>query len=298
MRKSSSHLDREKILEYNLNKEIIFELEKALSIEKENAIRNLKKYEEMREQYQKLCEQKVPEIDEIRKNLFEILKEEDKSLGNQIIPEEIKEKLEELTRKTHEIELEREKNAMLENYLMQTKKILRKKIISFENNIEQITHSYHQLVSQRSVLKVDNQALEKQILRKNERISQLEKLLFEAKEQQNIQKSKYDALKAMAYQNELGNSIYVGAFDMNSPEIHKKFKGIIEKRSLEEEKLDTIEESLRNSENKGTPNTSKKIVKHIRGGQGKNFYLFVFFSFFFFWEKNREIKLEFKSIYQ
>lgn len=270
MRRSSSHLDREKILEYNLNKEIILELEKALAIEKDNAVRNLKKYEEMREQYQKLCEEKVPQIDDIRRNLFEILKEEDKNLGKQIIPEEIKEKLEELTRKTHEIELEREKNVMLENYLMQTKKILRKKIISFENNIEQITHSYHQLVSQRSVLKVDNQALEKQILRKNERITQLEKLLSEAKEQQSVQKLKYDTLKAMVCQNELGNSMYAGAFDMSSPSISKKFKGITEKRSLDEEKLDTIEESLRNSENKGTSNTSKKIVKHIRGGQGKN----------------------------
>lgn len=281
LRRTSS--PSEKFAEYNLNKELVNELEKALNSEKENAMRNLQKYEEIKEKYQKLCDEKVPDIENVRKNLMEFIQEEGKKNGSMLLPEDIKEKLDELVRKNHEVDLEREKNAMLEDYLIQIKKALRKKIITFETNIEQITNSYHQLLSQRSVLKVDNHALEKQILRKNERISQLEKLLFEAKEQQNIQKSKYDSLKAMVSQNEVGKFMYVaGLGEISSPNLKKynsehRYEGNLLLKNQEEEEKEaafgTIIEEYNRSETKNMPNTPntntmKKIVKHIRGGQG------------------------------
>ena len=244
---------------------IIAELEKGLALERENALKNYKKYEKMKNSYETLSAEKIPDIENVKQTLLEIMREQGQKDDEIKLSEELKSKIEEITKKSNELASERDKNAMLENYLIQTKKILRKKINCFENNIEQITNSYHQLVSQRSVLKVDNQALEKQILRKNERILQLEKLLFEAKEKQNIQKSKYEALKAMVNQNEVGNYLFA---DINSP-ISKKPYPL---QYFEEEKtsLTPISEDIIKSDSRGTPNanTNKKIVKHIRGGQG------------------------------
>jgi len=269
-----SHLEREKSEPIgNINSGLVNELEKALAQEKENALKNYKKYEEMKENYETICSEKFPDFDLVKKNLTEILKEEGKKADNTSISNELKEKIEELMKKNNELDLEREKNSMLENYLIQTKKVLRKKINCFENNIEQITNSYHQLISQRSVLKVDNQALEKQLMRKNDRISQLEKLLFEAKEQYTIQKSKYEGLKAMVHQNELGIHLYAGAVEMNSP-IKMKFQEVQNSNEEEKTALTTNAEDPTKLENRGAPNTNKKIVKHIRGGQGKKKSIF------------------------
>jgi len=265
----SSNLEREKS-ESGINALLINELEKGLALEKENALKNYKKYEEIRDNYEKLCSEKIPDFESVKKTLIEVLREEGNKGLDDKLSEELKVKIEEITRKSNELDIERGKNTMLENYLIQTKKTLKKKINSFENNIEQITNSYHQLVSQRSVLKVDNQALEKQILRKNERINQLEKLLFESKEQYNIQKSKYESLKAMVNQNEVGNHLYAGALEMSSPVIKRSRLLNSYTCSFEEDKniLAPIYEDLIKNENKGALNTSKKIVKHIRGGQG------------------------------
>lgn len=283
MRKSVST----KLEQNTINMELYNELERSLAFEKENALRNYKKYEEIKENYDKLCKDQIPDIEAIKKTLTGIVKEEGKQLIEESVSDELKIKIEELSRKNHELDLEREKNSMLESYLMQTKKILRKKINCFENSIEQITNSYHQLVSQRSVLKVDNQALEKQIARKNERIIQLEKLLFETKEQQNIQKSRYEALKAMVYQSEMGDKIYMANLDIEFP-MGKNIQGFVNNpliSSFEEEKnmniLTTITEDTVKSESRGSQSsgsTNKKIVKHIRGGQGYFLYIFHFFN--------------------
>ena len=268
--RASSNLEKEKS-DSGINAGLIHELEKGLALEKENALRNYRKYEEIRGDYEKLCSEKIPDFEYVKKTLLEVLREEGNKGADDKICEELKVKIEEITRKTCELDLERGKNTMLENYLIQTKKTLKKKINSFENNIEQITNSYHQLVSQRSVLKVDNQALEKQILRKNERINQLEKLLAESKEQYNLHKSKYESLKAMVNQNEVGNHLYAGALEMSSPVV--KRSGLLNSYtcSFEEDKsvLAPIYEDMMKSEIKGTMSASKKIVKHIRGGQGE-----------------------------
>ena len=45
----------------------------------------------------------------------------------------------------------------MENLMSMGEKNLKKKVNSLESNLEQLTVMYHQLLSQRSVLKVDNQ---------------------------------------------------------------------------------------------------------------------------------------------
>ena len=58
-----------------------------------------------------------------------------------------------------------------------------KKIISLEKSLEQINHMYHDVVTQKSVLKIENQVLEKKIKKRNDKIKQLESEAIDTKEQ-------------------------------------------------------------------------------------------------------------------
>jgi len=75
-----------------------------------------------------------------------------------------------------------EKYRRLENTINQGDVPLRKKINKLENQAEQITIMYHQVVSEKSVLKVDLQVYEKKLKRKDEKIASLEKALNKLKE--------------------------------------------------------------------------------------------------------------------
>jgi len=61
----------------------------------------------------------------------------------------------------------------LENNINQGDVTLRKKIGKLENQAEQLTIMYHQVVSEKSVLKVDYQVAEKKLKRKDEKIAEL-----------------------------------------------------------------------------------------------------------------------------
>ena len=58
-----------------------------------------------------------------------------------------------------------------------------KKIISLEKSLEQINHMYNDVVTQKSVLKIENQVLEKKIKKRNDKIKQLESEAIDTKEQ-------------------------------------------------------------------------------------------------------------------
>jgi hypothetical protein len=60
-----------------------------------------------------------------------------------------------------------------------------KKIISLEKNLDQVNLMYHQVVTQKSVLKIENQVYEKKIKKRNEKISSLEKDSTDLREQVN-----------------------------------------------------------------------------------------------------------------
>jgi len=84
----------------------------------------------------------------------------------------------------------------LESAISEGDRAVKRKVISLERNIEQLTLMYHQLVSQKSALKVENQVNEKRIQRKNERISVLEKRLAEQRDHVNMLRNQVEALKA------------------------------------------------------------------------------------------------------
>lgn len=71
----------------------------------------------------------------------------------------------------------------LENTINQGDVPLRKKISKLENQAEQLTIMYHQVVSEKSVLKVDYQVAEKKLKRKDDKITSLEKTLNKLREQ-------------------------------------------------------------------------------------------------------------------
>lgn len=83
----------------------------------------------------------------------------------------------------------------LENSINQGDMPLRKKISKLENQAEQLTIMYHQVVSEKSVLKVDYQVAEKKLKRKDDKITALEKTLNKLREQNNALKKILTGLK-------------------------------------------------------------------------------------------------------
>ena len=65
-------------------------------------------------------------------------------------------------------------------------KPLRKKIAQLERNVQQLTLMYHQVVSEKSVIKVDYQVAEKKMSRKEDKIHTLEKTMSKLRDQ-NLQ---------------------------------------------------------------------------------------------------------------
>ena len=72
---------------------------------------------------------------------------------------------------------------------------LKKKVNSLERNLEQLTLMYHQLVSAKSVLKIDNQVNEKKLKRKVAKVNQLEQELITYREKIEAYKKKSVSMK-------------------------------------------------------------------------------------------------------
>lgn len=85
----------------------------------------------------------------------------------------------------------------LENTMGQGDTHLRKKISKLENQAEQLTVMYHQVVSEKSVLKVDYQVAEKKLKRKDDKIVALEQTLSKLKEQNTSLKKILNGLKIL-----------------------------------------------------------------------------------------------------
>ena len=80
------------------------------------------------------------------------------------------------------IDSENEKYRALEGTLNEGERALKKRSDTLERNLEQLNLMYHQLVSQKSMMKVDKQVSERKILRLNDKIALLEKNTKESHE--------------------------------------------------------------------------------------------------------------------
>jgi hypothetical protein len=61
-----------------------------------------------------------------------------------------------------------------------------KKIISLEKSLENVNQLYHQVVTQKSVLKIENQVLDQKVKKRDEKITNLEKENLDIKDQVSI----------------------------------------------------------------------------------------------------------------
>ena len=88
----------------------------------------------------------------------------------------------------------KEKLLLFESQLTPDEKNLHKKIYTLEKNLEQVNSMYHQIVTQKSVLKIENQIYEKKLKKRNEKINNLMKenndLLEKLKNKEKIKKNK------------------------------------------------------------------------------------------------------------
>ena len=88
----------------------------------------------------------------------------------------------------------KEKLLLFESQLTPDEKNLHKKIYTLEKNLEQVNSMYHQIMTQKSVLKIEKQIYEKKLKKRNEKINSLIKennnLLEQLKLKEGLQKNK------------------------------------------------------------------------------------------------------------
>ena len=88
----------------------------------------------------------------------------------------------------------KEKLQLFESQLTPDEKNLHKKIYTLEKNLEQVNSMYHQIVTQKSVLKIENQIYEKKLKKRNDKINNLIKenndLVEQLKTKEKIKKNK------------------------------------------------------------------------------------------------------------
>ena len=100
-----------------------------------------------------------------------------------------------IVRLENDVKEYKEKLLLLESQLTPDEKNLHKKIYTLEKNLEQVNSLYHQLVTQKSVLKIENQIYEKKLKKRNEKINWLIKennnLMQQLNEKEGIQKNNF-----------------------------------------------------------------------------------------------------------
>ena len=130
-------------------------------------------------------------------NNYKIKKGENKykeNTNNELLIKNDNDKNSRIIRLENDVKEYKEKLLLFESQLTPDEKNLHKKIYTLEKNLEQVNSMYHQIVTQKSVLKIENQIYEKKLKKKNEKINWLIKennnLLEQLKSKEGIQKNK------------------------------------------------------------------------------------------------------------
>ena len=97
------------------------------------------------------------------------------NITNEALLKSISEKNERIARLESDVKEYKEKLDLFEKQLTPDEKNLHKKIYTLEKNLEQVNNMYHQVVTQKSVLKIENQIFEKKLKKRNEKICTLVK---------------------------------------------------------------------------------------------------------------------------
>ena len=128
---------------------------------------------------------------------FKEMNENDKinNITNEALLKSVSEKNEKISRLESDLKEFKEKIELFENNLTPDEKNLSKKIYTLEKNLEQVNAMYHQIVTQKSVLKIENQIFEKKLKKRDEKITILLKENYGLLEQLRMRDDKLNYLQ-------------------------------------------------------------------------------------------------------
>ena len=162
------------------------EARKAVQLHSEN--------ERLKGDLEQALQKKVSNLEEVRNRMRqEAAAEYSKLLSEQsaLHQRELAGMAEKQQRLTKSLESEQENYRNLENSMTEGERQLKKKMNSLEHSLEQLTVLYNQLASQKAILRVEGQVMEKKIKRKQEEnlkllaeVERVRKELIEAKQKE------------------------------------------------------------------------------------------------------------------
>lgn len=164
----------------------LIKLEQQLLAEQEAAAGLKAQIDSLQSQLDTALDASVPDLEGIKRRLIdETEKHERERFAEEKsnILKDLQSRADRVVRLELELDDAREQMKSMEENMNEGERTLKKKVNSLERNLEQLTLMYHQLVSQKSMLKVDNQVYEKKLQRKSERCDELIKQLNAASEQ-------------------------------------------------------------------------------------------------------------------
>ena len=112
------------------------------------------------------------------------------NITNEALLKSVNEKNSRIIRLESDVKEYKEKLQLFESQLTPDEKNLHKKIYTLEKNLEQVNSMYHQIVTQKSVLKIENQIFEKKLKKRNEKINSLMKENYNLLEQLKLKDDK------------------------------------------------------------------------------------------------------------
>lgn len=210
----------------------LMRLEQQLAAERETSTGLTTELNSLKSQLDTALASSVPDLDAIKRRLVEETEKREREHWGEDKAEilrNLQNRVDKVVRLEVELDDAREQMKMMEDNMNEGERALKKKVNSLERNLEQLTLMYHQLVSQKSMLKVDNQVYEKKLQRKSERCDELIKQLNAASEQLSGYKHRCDMLTVELNEMKNAGSVSFGSKPLNSVsgnhKIRKKIKG-------------------------------------------------------------------------
>ena len=117
------------------------------------------------------------------------------NMTNEALLKSVNEKNSRIIRLESDVKEYKEKLQLFESQLTPDEKNLHKKIYTLEKNLEQVNSMYHQIVTQKSVLKIENQIFEKKLKKRNDKINSLMKENYNLLEQLKLKDDKINGVQ-------------------------------------------------------------------------------------------------------
>ena len=117
------------------------------------------------------------------------------NITNEALLKSVNEKNSRIIRLESDVKEYKEKLQLFESQLTPDEKNLHKKIYTLEKNLEQVNSMYYQIVTQKSVLKIENQIFEKKLKKRNDKINSLMKENYKLLEQLKLKDDKINGFQ-------------------------------------------------------------------------------------------------------